>query len=103
MLDEVNFSTLPLKESTIKYANKLQVYLQQSQYSSSPADLYLASSILMSGSKDFFLITENVSDFPYPVFKRSGHIILNSPNHTAVLSILEKDEKAALEVNKIIT
>jgi hypothetical protein len=86
---------LPLTPTEIRHANTIQKELTIHDCHPSPTDLYLAGFLMKYNNNKTFLITSNLKDFPFPIFKRNSSIILQSNNSTKTLSVLSLNQKYA--------
>ena len=81
---------LPLSEKDYKLAEDIQVWLsQQKIFTASPTDLYLGGKLAFYRHNNIFLLTGNISDFPYPLFERVSGIILQKFNQSKLLHLLK--------------
>lgn len=54
----------------------------------SAVDLYLAGTIARYSGNNMLLLTENLKDFPSPLFSREGYIVLQQNNKSRSLGLL---------------
>lgn len=58
----------------------------------SPTDLYLGGTVgRYSQSNNMLLLTANLKDFPLPVYKREGYMLLQNDRHISTLTFLSLD------------
>jgi uncharacterized protein YqjF (DUF2071 family) len=63
----------------------------------SPIDTLLATEVVefsQSESSSVYLVTEDVKDFPIPIFERVGHIIIDFNRASRNLSVLQANYRA---------
>lgn len=63
----------------------------------SPADLYLGSVIAKFESNNALLLTANIKDFPMPLFKRLGHVLLQNDTNIKLSTLLSVDKKYLID------
>jgi hypothetical protein len=89
ILDQYEFMELSLnKIGLLEKAKELQEELHIYHCHPDPEDIYLGATIATTGRNDLFLLTTNHSDFPLPVYKREGNIVIQNNNRVGVISLL---------------
>jgi predicted nucleic acid-binding protein len=91
LLRDYRFLELPLHADEIKLAGQIQNSLPL-KCQPSPTDLYLGGTLARHPHENCLLLTANIKDFPMPVYKRKGHILLQSDQNVKVLSLLVIDK-----------
>ena len=93
-LNQFKFQFLPLTAKEMDKAKDIQAYLLFSKsYTASPTDLYLGGRLSTLDSKNIYLFTSNLSDFPMPLYKRDAGIILQSAKSSKILHLLSMNHE----------
>lgn len=88
ILSKYEFLSLLLTKKDFDMASDIQKWLTQNRsFTASPTDLYLGSK-LASFSKDIFLLTGDLKDFPCPLYNRKARIILQNNKESKILYFL---------------
>lgn len=93
LLHTHSFNALPIRLINFDAVQDIQGWLSTFNIFPAPTDLYLAGILdhfVNSGS--VILLTSNLSDFPYPLFKRKGYITLQANKNSKILSLLNFDK-----------
>ncbi len=91
-LAQYSFQPIPhIERNARKAALDLQKELYKYRCFPSPTDIVLGAclNVVNLGLKTFIL-TSNISDFPFPIFSRSGYIIVQTDNSAHLLFLLKK-------------
>lgn len=92
LLYKYNFQQLPIDIKTFGFSKKIQDWQIGNRYfTASPTDLYIGATIARYDGGKVVLLTGNAKDFPYPLFKRVGHIILQNESSSKVILMIEID------------
>lgn len=86
-----SISRFPIEKKYDDYSVILQRYLQALNVRPSFVDLYLGSALVQTAPT--YLISGNISDFPYPIFKRPTHVITQGDRDMKIYAVLEMDEE----------
>jgi len=90
-LDQYGFGEIPHIETKARAkAVKLQEELHKLDCHPSPTDLYLGACLdtQVTGSTKTFLVTANIKDFPAPIFKKMGFLVLNSDKNVQAFTVV---------------
>lgn len=91
IIKEEHFSILPLTKEEIGQTNLIQDWLSSRSKKPSVTDLYLGGFMARyshSSQKNIILLSGNISDFIFPLFKREASIILQNDRQSKLLHCL---------------
>lgn len=83
-----SFHKLPLDYVGLKKSSDIQAWLATQKIFPSVSDLYLGGVLGRFNQNSILLLTANIRDFPYPLFKREGYIILQNNKSCIILCLL---------------
>lgn len=97
LFTDYEFLELPIHSQEIKLARQIQKSLPF-KCQPSPTDLYLGGTLAKHHNNNCLLLTANIKDFPMPIYKRKGHILLQNDHSLKTLSLLTVDSSQLVTV-----
>lgn len=108
ILDSYDFFELPFRPDVFQKAEKLvRMMMRQSKksggtrkgFSASPIDLYQGAVLSSYSQGKISLLTGDAKDFPYPIYDRISHFILQNHTNRRILSFLQLEKTAYEQLN----
>ena len=93
LLDQFQFFEISInQQNLISKTEKIQEELHAHQSHPYPEDIYLGATVATIGLSDLFLLTMDQKDFPVPVYRRVGNILIQNEKKVRAISLIKYND-----------
>ncbi len=101
VLDANDFESTVFDIQTFELADKIQFYLSNQGCRPSPIDLYLGATMAKYKQDSILVLTNNLKDFPKPLYERLGYIVVEGEKQSRLLAIVSLNKSELDKTDKI--